>query len=381
MARLALDLHRHDGLARCGSIAIRGRRFQTPAFMPVGTAGTVKALSPNDLEGLYVQIILSNTYHLLVRPGPDRVRELGGLHRFMGWSGAILTDSGGYQIFSQSEARRARVDDDGATFRSHVDGTEIRLTPESAIDIQDALDPDIAMVLDHFPALPATAAEIGAACARTLRWARRCRDHHRERVASGQALFGIVQGGADLDTRARQAEAIVALEFDGYAIGGLAVGEPRATLHRTIAAAIPLLPADHPRYVMGIGYPEDLLAGIEAGADMFDCVVPTRHARTGQAFTSRGVIRLRRSENRASRAPLDPNCSCETCSGFELGYLTHLYTSNEMLGPILVARHNVHFYQQIMRDAAEAIRSGTFHAYKQHFLSEYGSADGACADP
>ncbi|MFG0317130.1 MAG: tRNA guanosine(34) transglycosylase Tgt [Planctomycetota bacterium JB042] len=374
---IALEITARDGAARTGVAEVRGRRFHTPAFMPVGTVGSVKGLSPRDLRQLSVEIILSNTYHLRLRPGPDRVREFGGLHAFCGWDGAILTDSGGYQIFSHTD--RVRVDEDGATFKSHLDGEVVRLTPEEAVRIQDALDPDVAMVLDHPVALPSPESRVEAAARRSLRWAERCLRHHRETVTSGQALFAILQGATDPELRKRQAEDLRALAFDGYAVGGLATGESKGELAETMRLAVPLLPDDRPRYVMGIGYPDDLLRGIAAGADMFDCVVPTRHARTGQAFTSSGVVRLKHKVRRAARGPLDPRCSCETCRDFEVGYLTHLYKCREMLGPTLVARHNVHFYQRLVGGAREAIAAGTVAAYQEEFLARYagGAPSGA----
>lgn len=367
--RIDLEITARDGAARTGRVTVRGRSFRTPAFMPVGTVGSVKALSPRDLRRLGAEIILANTYHLRLRPGPERIREFGGLHRFTGWDGAILTDSGGYQIFSHTD--RVRVDEQGATFKSHLDGEVIRLTPEETVRIQDALDPDVAMVLDHPVALPARPGEAEAAARRSLRWAERCLRTHRDEVTSGQALFAILQGATDPELRRRQADDLTALSFDGYAIGGLATGESKDELAETMRIAIPLLPEDRARYVMGIGYPDDLLRGIAAGADMFDCVVPTRHARTAQAFTSAGVVRLRHAGNRVARGPLDAECSCETCSDFEIGYLTHLYKCREMLGPTLVARHNVHFYQQLVRGAADAIAGGRFESYRADFMARY----------
>lgn len=369
---MKLERVAYDGSARTGEAEIRGRRFRTPAFMPVGTAGTVKGLSPDDLGRLGVEIALANTYHLRLRPHHERVREFGGLHRFMGFSGALLTDSGGYQIFSLTS--NVRLDEDGATLRSPYDGEAVRLTPETAVEIQAALDSDIAMVLDHPVALPAGAPAVLAAAERTLRWAERSLAHHRRSVRSGQALFGIVQGALDVDLRQRQAERLIALGFDGYAVGGLAVGETKEQLGAAMQAGLQALPRDQPRYVMGVGYPEDILAGIAHGADMFDCVLPTRHARTGQAFTSRGVVKLKNSRWRTTRTPLDPECACETCRTFETCYLAHLYHADEMLGPILVARHNVHFYQRLVRGAGEAIREGRFAAYRAAFLARAGSA-------
>ena len=367
VSRVELRIDRSDGLARVGTASVRGRSFQTPAFMPVGTVGNVKALAPNDLLAAGAEIILANAYHLRLRPGHEVVRDFGGLHHFVNWQGAILTDSGGYQIFSHSD--RVKIDEGGATFRSHLDGELIRLTPEEVVTIQEALDPDIAMVLDHPVALPAARELVLEAAARTVRWAERSLESHRSRVRSGQALFGIVQGALDLELRAQQVQALTSMEFDGYALGGLAVGESKGEFATTLSVVLPLFPEDRLRYVMGVGYPEDLLLAIGAGVDMFDCVLPTRHARTGQAFTSRGVVRLKLSAHRTARRPLDPDCGCETCSKFELGYLTHLYTCHEMLGPILVARHNVHFYQRLVRDAGKAIRQGRFAEYRDGMLA------------
>lgn len=339
--------------------------------MPVGTVGTVKGVGPAELERCDAEIILSNTYHLRLRPGHERVRALGGLHRFMGWNGAILTDSGGYQIFSLSE--RVKIDDDGAIFQSHIDGERIVLTPEEVVRIQDALDPDIAMVLDHPLALPAKREQVLDAAARTLRWAQRSIEYHRRHVTSGQALFGIVQGALDLEQRAEQVRALTSLGFDGYALGGLAVGESKSEMDEVFRGILPTLPQTHLRYVMGVGHPEDLLAAIHHGADLFDCVLPTRHARTAQAFTSLGIVRLKNSQHRSSNEPLDPHCSCETCTRFSLGYLAHLYHANEMLGPILVARHNIAFYQSLVHEAGRAIARNEYDSFRAGFLERYAT--------
>lgn len=369
MTRASIEISAQSGRARTGRLMVRGRVVRTPAFMPVGTQGTVKGLSATDLRRAGTEILLGNTYHLRLRPGPERIAELGGLHRFMGWDGAILTDSGGYQVFSLAD--RVKLDENGATFRSHLDGAVVELTPEEVIRIQGLLDCDIAMVLDHLVALPARPEAVADAAARTLRWAKRALDAHRSTVHSGQALFAIVQGALDLDARARQIEALVALPFDGYALGGLSVGESKEDMVRVFEGALPLLPADRPRYVMGIGHPEDILAAIAHGADMFDCVLPTRHARTAQAFTSSGIVRLRNQKHRSSTAPLDEHCSCETCTRVSRGYLAHLYHANEMLGPILVTRHNVHFYQSLVRGAGDAIAANQYAAYHANFLARY----------
>lgn len=369
MTRAPLEITARDGRARTGSFVVRGRRVRTPAFMPVGTQATVKGLSAADLRRQDAEIVLANTYHLRLRPGPERIAELGGLHRFMGWDGAILTDSGGYQVFSLAD--RVELDESGATFRSHIDGEIVSLTPEEVIRIQGLLDCDIAMVLDHLIALPAPEEKVRDAAARTLRWAERSIATHRATIQSGQSLFAIVQGALDLEARARQIEDLTALGFDGYALGGLSVGESKTDMVRVFDGALPLLPADRPRYVMGIGHPEDILAAIGHGADLFDCVLPTRHARTAQAFTSRGIVRLRNQKHRASNEPLDPQCACETCTGVPIGYLSHLYHADEMLGPILVTRHNVHFYQSLVHRAGAAIAAGRFEEFRVSFLASY----------
>lgn len=362
-----------DGLARAGRAEVRGRAFSTPAFMPVGTAGTVKGLAPWDLVREGCEIILANTYHLHLRPGAETVRSLGGLHRFMGFHGAILTDSGGYQIFSHQD--RVAVDDDSVTFRSHVDGSRVRLTPETVIDVQRDLDPDIAMVLDQPVALPAPPEDVALAARRTLLWARRCLDRHRATVRSGQLLFGIVQGALDSGLRARQVDELASMGFDGLALGGLAVGETREERAEVLMSTLPRMPSGGLRYVMGIGYPEDILEAIACGADLFDCVLPTRHARTGQAFTSRGIVRLRHKSERGSAEALDPDCPCRTCSTFSRGYLSHLYHSREMLGPILVTLHNVSFYQRLVRGARDAIREGRFEAFRREFFRRYAARE------
>ncbi len=342
--------------------------------MPVGTAGTVKGLAPNDLAEAGVEILLANTYHLRLRPGPEAIAACGGLHRFMGVDTAILTDSGGYQVLSLTD--RVSVDDDGVSFRSHIDGAHVRVTPEEAVRIQGLLDPDVAMVLDQPVPLPASAEQVDVAERRTLAWAERCLRHHRSTVSSGQALFAIVQGAVDLERRARQARALVALGFDGYAVGGLAVGESLLEFESTVTATIAELPHDRIRYVMGVGYPQDLLVGIGAGADLFDCVLPTRHARTAQAFTSRGTVKLRNRRWRTERGPLDPACDCGTCKRFDVAYLSHLYHCDEMLGPILVARHNVRFYQRLVADARAAIRERRFASHRADVVARLSELDG-----
>jgi queuine tRNA-ribosyltransferase len=350
------------GTARRGLIHTPHGQVETPAFMPIGTRAAVKGLSPAQLLDTGSQILLANTYHLLLRPGAPVVAQLGGLHRLMGWPRALLTDSGGYQVFSLAELRR--VDDDGVDFRSHIDGALVRLTPESAIEIQNQLGADIIMVLDECPALPAEPAVLRAAVRRTVAWARQSRAAHRR---ADQALFGIVQGGLDLDLRRACLEQLVEIGFDGYALGGLSVGEPLEQMHALVETLAPELPADRPRYLMGVGTPRDLVTAVAAGLDQFDCVLPTRNGRKGYAFTSLGARRLRNACHTLSDEPLDPACDCYTCRSFSRGYLRHLFMSAEVLGGTLVSLHNVHFYQALMRQMRDAISAGTFGSWRRAF--------------
>lgn len=332
--------------------------------MPIGTRAAVKGLSPAQLVETGSQILLANTYHLMLRPGAMVVAQLGGLHRLMGWPGALLTDSGGYQVFSLAELRR--VDDDGVDFRSHVDGALVRLTPESAIEIQNQLGADILMVLDECPPLPTEPAVLHDAVRRTVTWARRSRAAHRR---EDQALYGIVQGGLDLELRRSCLAQLVEIGFDGYALGGLSVGEPPEQMHTFVETFAPELPADRPRYLMGVGTPRDLVATVAAGIDQFDCVLPTRNGRKGYAFTSQGVRRLRNACHTLSDEPLDPACACYTCRTFGRGYLRHLFMSAEVLGGTLVSLHNIAFYQSLMRQMRDAIAAGTFAAWRRAFES------------
>ncbi len=322
---------------------------RTPAFMPVGTSATVKGLTPSQLAEAGVQMLLANTYHLALRPGADVVADLGGLHRLMGWDGPILTDSGGFQVFSL--ARLTRLDDEGVTFRSHLDGSPFVLSPEGAIRIQEQLGADCMMCLDECPPHGVDRDRLEAAVDRTTRWARRCRQAQRR---SDQALFAIVQGGTDPDLRRRSAEALIELGFPGFAIGGLGVGEAPADMYATLEAAVPLLPAERPRYLMGVGRPIDLIEGVLRGVDLFDCVMPTRNGRNATAFTSRGTLRLRNACHQRDPRPLDEECPCSVCAKFSRGYLRHLFTANEMLGPILLSLHNVAYYQRLMAELRAA---------------------------
>lgn len=328
--------------------------------MPVGTAGAVKGLTPAQLADAGCQMLLANTYHLSLRPGAEAVARLGGLHRFMNWPGALLTDSGGYQVFSLADLRR--IDADGVEFRSHLDGTLMRLTPESAIDVQNRLGADVIMVLDECPPLPAEPATLHAAVRRTVDWARRGRAAHRR---PDRALFGIVQGGLDVALRRACLEQLVEIGFDGYALGGLSVGEPPEQMYELLDALAGDLPADHPRYLMGVGTPRDLVTAVAAGVDLFDCVLPTRNGRKGYAFTSAGPLRLRNARYKADDGPLDPACACHTCRGFSRAYLRHLVLSGEVLGGTLVSLHNVHFYQSLMRRMRAAIAAGRFDAWRR----------------
>jgi queuine tRNA-ribosyltransferase len=367
------------GPARAGTLTLPHGVVETPAFMPVGTQGTVRALSPFDLHAIGTRMLLANTYHLHVRPGEDVVAALGGLHRFMGWDGPILTDSGGFQIFSLEGFRR--VDDDGVEFQSHVDGGRRRLTPERAMEIQWALGPDVAMALDHVPAGTAGKAEQAEALDRTLRWLRRARTRHAELAAASperQTLWPILQGGTDPDLRARALEEVQALgTWTGLAVGGLAVGEPRAAMYATLDLLAPALPAGVPRYLMGVGFPEDLLEAIARGMDLFDCVAPTRNGRNGQAFTPDGTVNLRNATHRTDPAPLDPTCDCETCRTYSRGYLRHLFVAEELLGLRLLSLHNVRFLIRLGGEARRRVLDGTFDRWRAEWLARYTTRSAA----
>jgi len=357
-----------DGAARRGRLTTAHGVVDTPVFMPVGTQATVKALTPEDLDAAGARIVLGNTYHLLLRPGPDVVRELGGLHRFMGWSGAILTDSGGFQVFSLSKIRK--ISDDGVEFRAPLDGATRFLSPESVVEIQRALGSDITMPLDECLASPATREDTERSLALTLRWAERARAAHAD-GDGGQALFGIVQGGAYEDLRVQAAERTVALGFDGYAIGGMAVGEPKPTMLALTARVADALPPDRPRYLMGVGKPEDLVDSVARGIDMFDCVLPTRNARNGQAFTSTGPVTIKQARWIREAAPLDAACECYTCRTFSRAYLRHLFVTEELLAYRLLTLHNVRFYLGLMAAMREAIAARAFDAFRARFFSRY----------
>ena len=347
-----------DGAARTGKVSTARGSFSTPAFMPVGTKGAVRLLDAGDLEAIGPEIVLANTYHLMLRPGADTVAELGGLHRFTGWNGHILTDSGGFQVFSLAPD----VDEDGVTFRSTYDGSTHRLTPESAVSIQETLGADIQMVLDICTGLPAPEEQVRSAAKRTWEWAARARAVHRR---EDQSLFGIVQGGVSQDLRAESAARTAELDFDGYGIGGLSVGEPREQMLPALAAAIEHLPRDRPRYLMGVGDPVSVVESVALGVDMFDCVLPTRLARHGTALTGSGRFQLKGARHAAEDGPVDPGCSCSVCRRFSRGYLRHLLSVGEPTGGRLLSIHNLHWLLGLVERTREAIRSGTLSALRE----------------
>ena len=344
--------------ARAGTLVTDHGTIETPAFMPVGTHGVVKTVTPDELREAGVQVVLSNTYHLYLRPGSDLVRKMGGLHRFMGWDGPILTDSGGFQIVSLSEL--ARVSDEGVEFQSHLDGSRHFLTPELAVKIQEELGADIAMCLDEVVGYPVEKTSMESVVKRTLAWAQRCA---QVRTNKNMALFGIVQGGVFDDLRTSCAASLVEMDFDGYAVGGLALGEPRDLTWQAVNAAAQVLPWDKPRYLMGMGTPDDLLTGIDNGMDLFDCVIPTRNARNGTLFTSRGRVSIKIAAHREDPAPVDPGCGCYTCRNFSRAYLRNLFVSGEMLGFRLNTIHNISYYTQLVSSARQAIVDGNFEGF------------------
>jgi queuine tRNA-ribosyltransferase len=354
-----------DGAARRGSIVTTHGTLETPQFMPVGTQGAVKAMTVRDLEDVGAAIILGNTYHLHLRPGDELVRRLGGLHRFTGWTRPILTDSGGYQVFSL--AARRKVSEEGVEFRSHLDGSAHLLTPEKAVDIQLNLGSDIAMVLDECPALPAPREALDRSVELTARWAARCRTRWRLKNETGQAQFGIVQGGTDVDLRAKSVELTVGIGFEGYAVGGMSVGEPSDVMYKVIEATAALLPENMPRYLMGVGTPIDIVEAVARGIDMFDCVLPTRNARNGQLFTSAGTLNIKNARYAEDSRPPDPACGCYTCRTCSRAYLRHLFVAGEMTAGTLNTLHNLYFYLDTLRRIREAISFGTFERFRQDF--------------
>ncbi|MBK6974381.1 MAG: tRNA guanosine(34) transglycosylase Tgt [Sterolibacteriaceae bacterium] len=364
---MRFDLFATAGTARRGRLTLAHGAVDTPAFMPVGTYGTVKAMTPRDIRETGAQIVLGNTFHLWLRPGPRVIGKFGGLHRFMGWNGPILTDSGGFQVFSLGALRR--ISEDGVAFASPVNGDRLFLTPEESMRIQTVLDSDIAMIFDDCTPFPASHAEAADSMRLSLRWARRSRDEF-DRLGNDNALFGIVQGGMYEDLRDESLAGLADIGFDGYAIGGLSVGEPKADMARILAHTAPRLPADKPRYLMGVGTPEDIVQAVAAGIDMFDCVMPTRNARNGWLFTRFGDLKIRNAKHKDDPSPLDETCACYTCRNFSRAYLHHLSRVKEILGAQLATIHNLHYYQQLMRELREAIESGALADLIARFAGE-----------
>lgn len=365
------ELHKQDGLARLGTFHTPHGPIEMPAFAPVGTLANVKTLEPRDLHEAGAQLVLSNTYHLYLRPGHELVARCGGLHKFMGWDGPMLTDSGGYQVFSLAQQRK--LDDDGVTFRSHIDGSPHRFTPEKVMEIEQALGPDIAMVLDECPP-PLDRAYNEEALQRTHRWAERCRAAH---TRPDQALFGIVQGGVFEDLRLHSAAFLTALDFPGYAIGGLAVGETKEQMYTTLDFTCPSLPANKPRYLMGVGAPEDIVEAVARGVDFFDCVLPTRIARNGQLLTPDGRMNMRNAQYAEDQRPVQEDCTCYTCRTFSRAYLRHLYKAGEISALRLGTIHNVAFMLTLMRQIRAAIAGGVYAEYRDAFLARYRITDQA----
>lgn len=367
------NLHHVDRgcAARRSTFTTPHGKVELPTFMPVGTLGTVKGLTIEQLRATGAQMVLGNTYHLALRPGEDIVAELGGLHEFMGWSGPILTDSGGFQLFSLAQC--TKVTDQSAIFRSHIDGRQFELSPERSIEIQEALGSDVAMVLDHVVALPAAEAEVREACDRTIGWAKRCLD---ARQHQHQAQFAIVQGGLDAELRVECASRLVELDFEGYAIGGLSVGEDEADMHRMIEATCPALPHDKPRYLMGVGTPKDLIEAIYRGVDMFDCVIPSRNGRNALAYTDAGPLRLRNVIHQRDRRPLQDGCPCPACQ-HSRGYVRHLFLAGEMLGPILLTAHNITYYQRLVAAARDAIEADAYVEFRERKIRGWAGENGS----
>ena len=374
MIRFAFTIAATDGAARTGTIAMRRGEIRTPAFMPLGTAGTVKAMRPDEVRASGADIILGNTYHLMLRPGAERIAKLGGLHRFMGWERPILTDSGGYQVMSLSEL--TKVTEEGVAFASHLDGTRHMLSPERSIEVQRLLDSDIVMAFDQLVPTTSSTEQQREAMERSMRWAKRSREEFDRsgEHASQAALFGIQQGALDETLRKASAEALIEIGFDGYAVGGLAVGEGQQAMLGCLDFAAPMLPDDRPRYLMGVGKPDDLVEAVVRGIDMFDCVLPTRSGRTGQAFTADGPFNLRNARFAEDSNPIEPGCPCPACAQFERAYVHHLVKSGEILGAMLMTQHNLWFYQRIMQDLRDAIAGQRLSSFATDFFDRYRSS-------
>ena len=379
--RFSFTVSATDGAGRTGTIATQRGEIRTPAFMPVGTGATVKAMKPGDVRASGADIILGNTYHLMLRPGAERVARLGGLHAFMGWDRPILTDSGGYQVMSLSEL--SKVSEEGVAFASHLDGSRHMLSPERSIEIQRLLGADIVMAFDQLVPTTSALSEQVVAMERSMRWAKRSRDAFDAggEHAAHSALFGIQQGALDKDMREASAEALIGIGFDGYAVGGLAVGEGQEEMFRVLDFAPGQLPSDKPRYLMGVGKPDDIVGAVERGIDMFDCVLPTRSGRTGQAFTSNGPLNIKNARFAEDEEPLDSACSCPVCATWSRAYLHHLVRSGEILGAMLMTEHNLCFYQQLMAGLREAIGTGRLEAFANEFRRNYAPVGGPAGCP
>jgi len=371
MSRFSFSIDATDGVARTGKIAMRRGEVRTPSFMPVGTAATVKAMRPEEVRASGADIILGNTYHLMLRPGAERVAKLGGLHRFMGWDRPILTDSGGYQVLSLGELNR--ISEEGVRFKSHLDGSAHMLTPERSVEVQRLLGSDIVMAFDQLVPTNSTDEQQREAMERSMRWAKRSReefDRGGDHAGKG-AIFGIQQGALDAQLRRASAEALIDIGFDGYAVGGLAVGEGQEAMLACLDFAVEMLPADQPRYLMGVGKPDDIVEAVVRGIDMFDCVLPTRSGRTGQAFTADGPLNLRNARFAEDTDPIEPDCPCPACKTFERAYIHHLVKSGEILGAMLMTQHNLWFYQRLMQGLRDAIADRSTAAFAMNFLTRY----------
>ena len=360
-----------DGKARCGIISTPRGEIRTPAFMPVGTAATVKAMLPENVRSTGADILLGNTYHLMLRPTAERISELGGLHKFMNWDRPILTDSGGFQVMSLAELRK--LNEQGVTFKSHIDGSRHVLSPERSMEIQKMLGSDIVMCFDECPALPAPYERISESMQLSMRWAQRSRDAFGDRP--GYGLFGIQQGGLEHDLRAKSAEILQSIEFEGYAIGGLAVGEGQEAMFQVLDFASDMLPEDKPRYLMGVGKPSDIVGAVKRGIDMMDCVLPSRSGRTGQAFTHKGVVNIKNARHQNDPRPLDPSCQCPACKNYSRAYLHHVFKSQEIISSMLLTWHNLHYYQDLMERMRNAILNNSFAEFELEFHKNLGLGD------
>jgi queuine tRNA-ribosyltransferase len=369
--RFRFELKATDGSARTGAITTPRGVIRTPAFMPVGTAATVKGMMPDSVAATGADILLGNTYHLMLRPSAERIDRLGGLHRFMNWDKPILTDSGGFQVMSLAALRK--LTEEGVTFKSHIDGSRHHLSPERSMEIQRLLGSDIVMCFDECPALPADDAEVARAMRLSMRWAQRSRDAFGDRP--GHALFGIQQGGVTQHLRAESAEALRAIGFDGYAVGGLAVGEGQEAMFGVLDYAPDMLPADKPRYLMGVGKPDDIVGAVKRGIDMMDCVLPSRSGRTGQAFTRHGVVNIKNARHQDDPRPLDEACTCPACRGYSRAYLHHVFRAGEMISGMLLTWHNLHYYQELMQGMRDAIAAGRFAAFEADFHAQRSEGD------